>query len=252
MSYEQAGTALREEYSWSESTTFGATSVTRQIIGPKGAVGFVRDIGIDITTSMVGTTTVPEIQVGISSGDSTYGRYRLGTGTGTGFNTGYHRASQEGSITGNPPRLGSLFTNNVVLDGGPLSTAGIAGGTYLTVTPLGRIPANFTITNVVSGASSHCRCFLKEPIPPQLLAGQCILVQDVGGATGANGSGTISVINTANNWIEIASSTFGGTYTSGGTMAIVVVVTLLTGTGGTPTGGGFPRVIIDWLGHNVQ
>lgn len=135
-------------YSFSDQT-FGATSVVHNVIGPKGKVGFVRDIEVDIQTSIVGTTTVPEIDVGISSGDFTYGRYRLGTAAGTPNAVGVRRASGETDVVGNPPRTGSLFSGHVVLDGGPLGTSGsIAGGSSTTVNPAGRIPANtaFTIT----------------------------------------------------------------------------------------------------------
>lgn len=135
MSYE---TATRESYSFLDAT-FGATSVVHNIIGPKGHVGFVRDIMVDVATSLVGTTTVPEIDVGISSGDTTYGRYRLGTAVGTGLGTGVARASQEAALTGNPPRTLADFAGHVMLDGGPLSGA----------LPAGRIPKDtaLVITN---------------------------------------------------------------------------------------------------------
>lgn len=130
--------------------TFGATAVVHNIKGAVGKVGFVRDISVDIMTSLLGLTTVPEIMVGISSGDATYGRYRLGTttagGTNVGYGTGFFRASQEATVIGNPPRNSQQFTNKVVLDGYPLTNSGIAGGTYLTVYPAGRIPKD---TNAV-------------------------------------------------------------------------------------------------------
>ena len=115
MSYE---TPQRQIYVF-QDTTFGATSVTHNIIGPKGAVGFVRDIEVDVGVSLVGTTTVPEIDVGTSSGDSTYGRYRLGTTAILGYAVGIHRASQE-AITGNPPRNLQDYAHHVELDGYPL------------------------------------------------------------------------------------------------------------------------------------
>ncbi len=141
MSYNSADT---QTYSWAPDSTFGATSVTHNIVGPKGKVGFVRDISVDVTTSLVGTTTVPEIDVGISSGDYTYGRYRLGTAAGTGYGTGMHSASQE-AITGNPPRTLADYAGHVVLDGGPLTSSGIAGGSYGTQMPAGRIAANAAV-----------------------------------------------------------------------------------------------------------
>lgn len=138
----------RQVYTFSDQT-LGATSVVHNCIGPKGKVGFVRDFEVDVQTSLVGTTTVPEIDVGISSGDFTYGRYRLGSTAILGYGTGVKRASNETDVVGNPPRVGTAFSGHVVLDGGPLGTSGsIVGGSSTTVNPAGRIPANtaFTIT----------------------------------------------------------------------------------------------------------
>jgi hypothetical protein len=125
MSYDKP---QREVYVFTDAT-FGATTVVHNIIGPKGCFGIVRDIEVDVTTALVGTTTVPEIDVGNASGDATYGRYRLGTTAIAGYGTGVHRASQEAAVIGNPPRAASDFAGHVVLDGG----AGLATG---------RIPAD--------------------------------------------------------------------------------------------------------------
>lgn len=118
MSYDAGGSHFREQYTFTDAT-FGATTVTHNMIGPKGCTGFVRDIIVDVTTTLVGTTTVPEIDVGTASGDVTYGRYRLGTTAIAGYTTGIHRAGQE-AITGNPPRALADFAGHVILDGGPL------------------------------------------------------------------------------------------------------------------------------------
>lgn len=247
MGYETSDT---QEYQWAADSTFGATSVTHYIVGPKGKVGFVRDVFCDVTTSLVGTTTVPEIDVGISSGDYTFGRYRLGTVISTGYGIGPHSASQE-AITGNPPRALADFAGHVVLDGGPLTTSGIAGGSYSTQMPAGRIPAGgFTVTNVVSGTSNVCRVYLNGMLPAKdLKTGQSVTSQGIAGATGGNGLNTISAIDTTNyQWIELASTTFGGTYTSGGIVFVNVVVTAAAGVGGTPAGGGIVRVKIQWVG----
>lgn len=144
MSYDKPGT---EEYGYNDAT-FGATSVTHQQIGPKGCVGFVRDVIVDVATSLVGTTTVPEIDIGKSSGDSTYGRYRLGTTASAGYAVGIHRASQEATVTGNPPRSAADYTGHVLLDGGPLDANFRV--------PLGRIPADtvFFITNAAGTGGS--------------------------------------------------------------------------------------------------
>lgn len=239
------------EYGWGQDQTFGGTSVTHYIVGPKGKVGFVRDISCDVTTSLVGTTTVPEIDVGISSGDYTFGRYRLGTSATAGYADGPHVASQE-AITGNPPRALADFSGHVVLDGAPLTSAGIAGGSYGTQVPSGRIPASgWVVNNVISGTGGVCRVFASGQQPfKDVTLGQSVTVQGVNGATGCNGVQTVSAIDTsgAAQWIELSGTTFGGAYTSGGIVFLNVVVTLKAGTGGTPAGGGYVRVKIQWIG----
>ena len=67
------------------SSAFGATTESQQYMGPKGKKGLVRDIDVDISADMVGTTTVPEIAVGAASATAEYGRFRLGTVIGTGY-----------------------------------------------------------------------------------------------------------------------------------------------------------------------
>lgn len=147
MAYEDVGKAFREEYTFND-TTFGATSVVHNMIGPKGCVGFVREISVDVATSLVGTTTVPEIDVGTSSGDSTYGRYRLGTTAIAGYATGIHRAGQETAVVGNPPRTAQDYAHHVELDGYPLDANFRA--------PLGRIPKDtaFVITSAAGTGGS--------------------------------------------------------------------------------------------------
>ena len=75
-------------------TAFGAAAATKsyRLLGPKGAKGFVRDILVDVATTMVGTTTVPEINIGAAASvpgtpSVTYGRFRLGTTAILGYDT---------------------------------------------------------------------------------------------------------------------------------------------------------------------
>lgn len=244
-----------EFYQWGQDATFGATTVSHLIIGPKGKVGFVRDIMCDATTALVGTTTVPEIDIGISAGDYTFGRYRLGTSVSAGYGVGFYRAAEE-LIVGNPPRALNDFAGHVVLDGGPLTSAGIAGGSYGTQVPSGRIPASgWNVVNVISGTSGVCRLYLNglngASPAKDLVVGMTVMVRGINGATGASaGSYTLSAVDTSSapQWIELSGTTFGGTYTSGGIVNLVVFVTLKAGTGGTPAGGGYGRVKIGWLG----
>jgi hypothetical protein len=209
---------------------------------------------VDVTTSLVGTTTVPEIQVGISSGDTTYGRYRLGTatgGVGLAYGVGPYRASAE-AITGNPPRTLADYVGHVVLDGGPLTSKGIAGGSYGTQVPAGRIPASgWVVTNVIQGVdSSHCRVFAGGMQPfKDLTVGQLVSIQGiVGGGTAANANiQAITALDTANfQYFEVAQS-FTGTYTNGGIVWLVVAVTSKIAVG-SAAGGGFIRVKIQWVG----
>jgi hypothetical protein len=241
-----------EMYEYAEATSWAATSVVRYIVGPRGKVGFVRDLMVDITTSMVGTTTVPELQVGISSGDFTYGRYRLGTASATGYTSGPYRASAE-LITGNPPRTLADFAGHVVLDGGPLTSAGISGGSYGTQVPKGRIPASgWVVTNCTQGVdASHTRIYAGGMQPfKDLLVGNLVSVQGLtGGGTAANANKqAITALDTTSfQYFEVAQS-FTGTWTNGGIVWLNVVITLQANGAGSGAGGGIPRVKVQWLG----
>jgi len=254
MAYEISDVEL---WQFPEASTWAGTSVLRYIMGPKGKVGFVRDLFVDVTTSMVGTTSVPELQVGISSGDYTYGRYRLGTTTTAGYDVGPHRASQE-YITGNPPRAGSDFASHVVLDGGPYTSVGISGGSYGTQVPAGRIPASgWTISNVVSSpanGSSYSRIFVNPTLNganplKDLVTGNLVNIQGVTGSTSVNGTKqAITSIDTTNYlWFEV-NQTFSTAYAAGGFVDLVIVVTLKANGAASGNGGGIPRVKIQWVG----
>ena len=249
MSYNHPDVEL---WKWAEDATFAQTSVTHQIIGPRGKVGYVRDIMVDITTALTTSGVVPEIRVGISSGDYTFGRYRLGlTPSTTAYGAGMHRASVE-AWTGNPPRALSDFTGHVVLDGGPLTSQGIAGGSYGTVVPAGRIPLGpYTVTNVVNGTTaSSDRYYINglTAAPGGLSVGQKVLVQGVAGVNStANAILTVAAVDTTNYaWVELTTQTFSGAYTGGGWIMPIVIVTATAGAGGA--GGGIVSVKIEWDG----
>src|SRR5712692_4624997 len=99
------------------SSAFGATTGTFNYIGPKGREGHVEDIVVDITANMVGTTTVPEVDVGTASGDASYARYRLGSAAGTGYTAAStpKRASQE-AWTGNPPLALTDYAGHMLMN----------------------------------------------------------------------------------------------------------------------------------------
>lgn len=91
---------IREVYTM-PSAAFGATTDSMKIIGPKGKKGLVRDIEVDLTANAVGTTSVPEINVGTASADFSYARFRLGTTAIAGYTSAAspYRASQIGGNT---------------------------------------------------------------------------------------------------------------------------------------------------------
>ena len=96
---------------------FGNATKLFNYVGPKGREGHVEDIVADISADMVGTTAVPEVDVGTASGDTSYARYRLGAAAGTGYTAaqGIRRAQQE-AWTGNPPIALSDFAGHVALN----------------------------------------------------------------------------------------------------------------------------------------
>lgn len=112
------------------SSAFGATTESRKFIGPKGKKGLVRDIRTYITADMVGTTTVPEINVGTAASDAgavvaEYARHRLGTTAilgNTAAGTPYRaRALIAGPAnTGGVPPVLSDFTAHVQLETIPI------------------------------------------------------------------------------------------------------------------------------------
>lgn len=112
---------IREEYFF-PSSAFGATTETQTIQGPPGKVGLVRDIITDLSADCVGTTTVPEINVGTASGDFTYARHRLGTtailgntAAGTPYRARTLAQNAQGRTGSSPPAL-SDFTGHVALE----------------------------------------------------------------------------------------------------------------------------------------
>ena len=102
-----------------ESATgaFGAATTTRTYIGPKGKKGLVRDIEIFLTADAAGSTAVPEVDVGTSSGDTSYARWRLGTTATAGITAASTPQRARSLVVGTPipPRL-SDFPNHVELE----------------------------------------------------------------------------------------------------------------------------------------
>jgi uncharacterized membrane protein YeaQ/YmgE (transglycosylase-associated protein family) len=129
MSYDLVG-ALRERYFIPATTVTGLVAKTLQ--GPSGKKGLVRDIIASVTTTIVGTTSVPEVRVGTASSDNSFARFLLGTTATAGYAAGVFRAR---SLCQNAPlRFGNFptalndFANHIFLEGNNTSgTASLPG-----------------------------------------------------------------------------------------------------------------------------
>jgi hypothetical protein len=95
MSYERVGCqTIRYMIGNDTPIQFGADGEAKSyvFVGPPGKKGLVRDIEVRVTEAMVGTTTVPEVNVGdaasdLGSLDSEYARFRLGSTAILGYDT---------------------------------------------------------------------------------------------------------------------------------------------------------------------
>jgi hypothetical protein len=125
----------RETY-YLPSGTYGATTASKTLIGPKGKKGIVRDIVVLPTADNVGTTSVPEVTVGSAAGLVEYARFRLGTTAILGYTSaaGPRRAralteSAQGNTGGIPPALND-FAGHVALETAqiPADTAFVISG----------------------------------------------------------------------------------------------------------------------------
>lgn len=134
MSYENVG-AQRIRYVVGNDTPiqFGADGEAKSyvFIGPTGKKGLVRDIEVRITEDMVGTTTVPEVGVGdaasdLGSLDNEYGRFRLGTAIGAGYDAATYPVIRASSLVDGQPnkpgaatlpgRQSTNYSEHVVLE----------------------------------------------------------------------------------------------------------------------------------------
>lgn len=92
-----------------------------------------------------------------------------------------------------------------------------------------------TVTGAADNGSGEVRITVASTA--RLRTGDTMIVASVGGATGANGTHTITVVSSTT--FDLDDSTFGGTYTSGGTAALVrselnLENITVRGCGGTP------------------
>lgn len=75
------------------SAGWGNSAAQKQFIGPPGKKGRVVDIELaSISADFVGTTTVPEVGVGLTAGTNEYARFRAGTTAILGYTTASQKA----------------------------------------------------------------------------------------------------------------------------------------------------------------
>lgn len=127
----------RETYSIF-ALAFGATTTSKQYQGPPGKTGLVRDIRVYLSAAAVGTTSVPEVDVGSAAGDTSYARFLLGTSATAGYAAGEYRArslcnSAQGRTGSSPPQLND-FTNHIFLEGNNGTNSPSTVGTATTQT----------------------------------------------------------------------------------------------------------------------
>lgn len=82
MSYDKP---WKSEVYYMPSSAYGSAASQVKIKSPKGKTGIVKDIVVLLTADAVGTTTVPELNVGATAGSSEYARFRLGTSATVGY-----------------------------------------------------------------------------------------------------------------------------------------------------------------------
>lgn len=113
---------------------FGATTTSKSFQGPPGRQGLVRDILVYLSANAVGTTSVPEVDVGSAAGDSSFARFLLGTTATAGYAANEYRArslcaAAAGRTGGVPVQLND-FAHHIFLEGNDASgTASIPGTT---------------------------------------------------------------------------------------------------------------------------
>jgi len=104
-----------------------AANASRDFKGPPGKKGIVRDIVVNVTTALVGTTSVPEIRVGSAANDSSFARWLLGTSAIAGYGLGDYRArslcQNAQGRTGSRAMQLNDFANHIALEGNNGSNA---------------------------------------------------------------------------------------------------------------------------------
>jgi hypothetical protein len=113
MSYDKP---WKSEVYYMPSSTYGSAAVQKKIKSPKNKQGLVKDINVLVSADCVGTTTVPELNVGVSAGSSEYARFRLGTTATVGY-----------TAANTPFRARALVEGQAGFNGAQLTLADFAG-----------------------------------------------------------------------------------------------------------------------------
>lgn len=136
---------VREQYSIL-AAAFGATTVSKKYQGPPGKVGLVRDILVYLSAAAVGTTSVPEVDVGTAASDSSFARFILGTTAIAGYAAGEYRArslcANAQGRTGSFPYQLTDFANHICLEGNNASVPPNSGACSLAIPAANQITVN--------------------------------------------------------------------------------------------------------------
>lgn len=146
MSYDKP---WKSEVYYMPSSAYGATAAQKKIKSPKNKQGVVKDLVVLLSADAVGTTTVPELNVGATAGSSEYARFRLGTTAIAGYaaaNTPFRaRALVEGQAGYNGSQITlSDFSGHVALETAKIpadTTVFISGVAGVGGTPAGTYEA---------------------------------------------------------------------------------------------------------------
>lgn len=128
MSYENP---WKREVYYMPSSAYGATAAQKKIKSPKNRTGLVRDLVVLLSADAVGTTTVPELNVGASAGSSEYARFRLGTSATAGY-----------AAANTPFRARALIEGQAGFNGSQITLSDFSGHIALETA---KIPADTTI-----------------------------------------------------------------------------------------------------------
>src|SRR4051812_19944059 len=107
MSYDKP---WKSEVYYLPSAAYGSAAAQKKIKSPKNKQRIVKDLLVLISADIVGTTTVPELNVGASAGSSEYARFRLGTTAILGYLAANTPIRARALVEGQPGFKGAQLT----------------------------------------------------------------------------------------------------------------------------------------------